>query len=144
MFGKSILWVMNKKAFTIIEILVIIAVIIILISLIVPRLRAMQDNGTLAKTKKETQIIASALESYYAFNLNHVYPPSTITLQATYLINASPKVVGNIVYDPFVATGTTEYNYLSSLNGKYYIVFSAGLTGQNQPIGVGNDSSITY
>ncbi|MEI6817889.1 MAG: hypothetical protein WCL14_14880 [Bacteroidota bacterium] len=65
----------------------------------------------------------SALESYYTFNRNKIYPPTTISLQATYLVSASPSVIANIIYDPFVTGGTTEYNYMCSSNGKYYFVF---------------------
>lgn len=135
---------MFKKAFTLIEILAVISVLGILIALAIPRFAGMQQNANLTKAQGEIQTITTAVESYYSFNPNKVYPPTTVSLQSTYLINASPQVLTKVIYDPFGATATTEYNYLGSANGKYYVIWSVGVTGINQPTSVSNNGTVGY
>ena len=133
----------KRSAFTILELIIIISILGILIAVAVPKLSGFQQNSKLVKANKEVATIAVALESYYSLN-SHLYPPSTTTLQALYLINATPKMLSSIVYDPFGATSTTEYNYLSSSNGQYYVIWSSGLVGSVQPTGISSSGVISY
>ena len=133
----------KRSAFTILELIIIISILGILIAIAVPKLSGFQQNTKLAKANKEVATITAALESYYTFN-SHLYPPSTTTLQALYLINATPKMLSSIVYDPFAGTSTTEYNYLSSSNGQYYVIWSSGLVGSVQPTGISSSGVISY
>lgn len=132
----------HKNAFTILELLVVISVLTILIGIAMPKIKGMSQNAQVAQAQKEVQTLVAALEEYKS--MNNSFPPSTITVQNSYLISANPKMITNILYDPFGATSTTEYNYLRSGNGKYYVVWSVGLTGQNQPTAISNTGAITY
>ena len=132
-----------KKAFTILEILVVIAVLAILIGIAIPRFKSMKDNGGLAQVKAELKTIRAALESYRTFDPSKVYPPSTTRLTAQYLSGSNPKVVG-VLYDPFGGTTTTEYNYLSSANGQYYVIWSVGSAGESQPTSVSDSGDIVF
>jgi len=128
-----------------IELLLVIVVLGILIGIAIPKIKGMQQNGNIVKAKKEVATIMTALESYYTFNSNS-YPVATTpitNLQATYLLNATPSMIGNLVYDPFAASNT-EYSYVSSSNGQYYIVWSVSLAGVNQPTGISNSGVISY
>jgi general secretion pathway protein G len=131
-----------KKAFTILELLVVISVLGILIGIVVPRFKGMQDNGKLTKAKGEVRSIMAALESYRTFNATQ-YPPSTTTLIASYLLAASPQII-NVLYDPFGSTTTTEYNYKCSSNGNYYVVFTQGVNATYRPTSVSDAGVITY
>lgn len=133
----------QKKSFTIIELVIVILVLTILIGITVPRIKGFQQNVNLVKASKEAVTIETALESYYMFN-SHVYPPSTSTVQTVYLTNAVPNVISNVFYDPFGATSTTEYNYLCSSNGQYYVVWSVGVSGQSQPTAISNTGDISF
>ena len=133
-----------KSAFTILELLIVISVLTILIGISTPKIKGMQQNSNLIKAQREVDTIKSALESYRTFGTTNLFPPSTTTLQATYLITSVPNLINNILYDPFGATSTTEYNYLCSSNKKYYIVWSVGVTGQNQPTAISNTGVVTY
>jgi general secretion pathway protein G len=133
-----------KKAFTIIELLVVIVLLGILIGIAVPKIKGFQQNGNLTKAQREVVTLETALESYYTFTTPHAFPPSDPAVQTNYLINFTPKMVNNIAYDPFGATSTTEYNYLCSQNGLYYVVFSKGLSGQDLPVSISNTGVITY
>jgi len=120
---------MNKKSFTILEILVVLAVVALLIGIAVPRLRGMQDQSNIARVKVELSSLKSAVESYYANISPHVYPPTTTTLGASYLVTANPQIITIPFYDPWGATSTTEYNYKLSTNGQYYVISSVGPNG---------------
>ena len=116
---------MNRKAFTLIEILVVISVLIILIGVAIPRIRGMQDAGNIARAKGELQTIQTAVESYYINQTLKVYPPTTTTIGTSFLTGATPAIISTTPpYDPWGSTTTTEYNYYR--NGSYYIISSVG------------------
>ncbi|MEI7998646.1 MAG: hypothetical protein WCH62_03985, partial [Candidatus Omnitrophota bacterium] len=102
----------NKNSFTLLELLIIISVLIILIGIIIPRIKGMQDAAIIAKVKTELQSIQSAVESYYinpGSRQTKVYPPSTVSLATNFLTNNIPQIVGAPLYDPWIPGGTTEF-----------------------------------
>ena len=102
-----------------------ISVLAIIIGIGIPKIKGFQDGAKRAQVKKELQSIEAAIQSYYTFVTPKAYPPSSSTLISTYLIDAVPKEIATVVYDPFAgSSSTTEYNYLRSANGKYYVVYS--------------------
>ena len=116
-----------KKGFTIIELLVVISVLVILIAISIPRFKGMQDSGKVAKVKKELSTMQAALESYRMNQETPAYPPTIATLGASYLATTSPQLIASALYDPLASSSTTEYNYVLSSNGAYYVVYSVGL-----------------
>lgn len=136
---------LKTNAFTLIELILVIVVLGILIGMAVPKIKAMQQNGYAVRAKREVATIMAALESYYTFNSNS-YPVATTSItnvQATYLLNATPRMISNIIYDPFAASNT-EYSYMTSSNGQYYVVWSVSLAGYSQPTGISNTGVISY
>jgi len=136
---------LKTKAFTIIELLIVITMLGILIGISVPKIKAMQQNGKTVKAQREVATIMTALESYYTFGA-HSYPVETTPmthLQLIYLLNATPNMMSSVIYDPFAAANT-EYSYVSSSNGQYYVVWSVSLAGPNPPIGIDNSGRISY
>jgi len=119
-----------KKAFTIVEILVVLAVLSVLIGVSIPRIKAMQDNSFTAKARKElAATLRPAIEAYKIHNSNAYPAPGgnyTATIAGTYLNNSAIRFISNIPYDPFGATATTEYGYRVSSNGLYWVVWSIG------------------
>lgn len=113
---------MFKKAFTILELLVVISVLVILLGIAIPRFKGMQDNANVVKTKSELKTVQAALESYYTFNRSY---PANI---GAALLAATPKILPALSQDPF--NGNAEFHYFKSDDGKYYVVFSAGLVGE--------------
>ncbi|MEI7998112.1 MAG: type II secretion system protein [Candidatus Omnitrophota bacterium] len=123
---------MLKKAFTIIEILVILSVLGILISLAIPRIKGMMDNANIVKVKGELQTLQAALESYYTFT--HTYPlkpnsSGTIYLVRDYLSVTSPQVLSTRLYDPFTTFSNVEYSYYWEPLVNSYFIWSAGVSG---------------
>lgn len=130
----------NQIGFTIIELLIVIAVISILIGIAIPRMKGMQDEANVTKAKAETRSLKAAVESYYINQNPNSYPASSTTICASTLNSASPTIVSEILYDPFLTTAT-EYNYIRSDNGRYYVIFSVGVDGVADITGI-NDAGV--
>ena len=122
-----------KKAFTIIELVIVISVLIILIGITIPSMRGMQQSGTLTKVKGELQTFQAAVESYYSNSSPNVYPGvpnfASNTIGATYLVSTTPQILNGPLYDPLNPAGSTEYGYYLSPNGQYYAISSVGPNG---------------
>jgi len=122
-----------KRGFTLIEILIVIAVIAILAGISLPYMKGMQDEGNTAKAAGELRSLATAVESFYIHN-SRSYPVQTTTVDSAWqsdtssLTTASPTIIKSVLYDPFVAGGSTEYRYATSAasGSQYYVIFSVG------------------
>lgn len=119
---------MKTKGFTLIEILIVIAVISILIGIALPRFKGMQQEGNIAKAKGELRTLQAATESYYIHNSN-TYPANLATLTSQ-----TPNLVSSVPNDPFQSTSS---NYSYKVNGGYYAIYSVG------PNGNGSVSAVT-
>jgi general secretion pathway protein G len=137
----------NRRGFTLIELLVVISVISIIIGVVIPRFKGMQDEANKTKAKAELKTLQTAIESWFVNQTPNAYPDDTSTICAAYLNTATPLIVSAPLYDPFRETGT-EYSYAISPNAAYYVVFSygpdreAGITGiddDGKLIGTDND-----
>lgn len=130
----------SRKGFTILELLIVIAVIAILVGIALPRFKGMQDEGNIARAKGELRTLQTAIESYYVHN-------NAIPTDAQ-LIAAVPNIVGTTTpKDPFVAGGATDYPIVS--NGQYFVVYSVGPNAGVAPTisaagAVGADGKVIY
>ncbi len=131
---------LNKKSQTILELFVIFAVAAILISVGLPMYKGMQNSGKLSQAQAELKTMQAAVTAYY-LNNNNTYPNSSTSLGASTLTEASPKVIRSVLYDPFIAGNSTEYGYQVSANGKYYVLYSKGPTG-NGSVSIGPNGSV--
>ena len=123
----------NTKAFTILELLVVISVLVILIGIAIPRIKGMKDAGTITKVKKELRTLMTATESYYM--MHGAYPAASgnsTSAQTDYLISENPQIIPSVLYDPFTDGGSTEYWFRLDSSGKYYVWFSSGINGVNE------------
>ncbi|MFH1645408.1 MAG: prepilin-type N-terminal cleavage/methylation domain-containing protein [Candidatus Omnitrophota bacterium] len=112
---------MRYKAFTLIEMAVVMAVIGIILGMALPHLRNMRDQGTIAKAKGELLSIQTAVESYY------IHHDNTYPVLLSDLISAVPNIISYVPTDPFSNGGPYIYNL--SENGNYYTLYSVGLGG---------------
>jgi prepilin-type N-terminal cleavage/methylation domain-containing protein len=127
----------RSKGFTIIELLIVIAVIAILIGLTLPRFRGMQEEGNIAKAKGELRTLQTAAESYYIHN-NNTYPTALSSLTS-----ATPNIIGSsLPTDPF--NGTSNYGYATDGASpvKYYVIYSIGV-GSNGSAAVSTSGTVT-
>ena len=124
---------MNKKAFTILELVIVLSVLVILIGIAIPRIKGMQQAGQIAQVKAELQTMQTAVESCYSNSAPHAYPGNpgngVNNIAANYLVSATPQIISGPFYDPFNPTSSTEYAYYISSNGAYYVISSMGPNG---------------
>ena len=120
-----------RRGFTLIEIMVVIAVIAILIGIALPRFRGMQVEGLISQAKGELRTLQTAIESYYIHN-NNAYPATgSVALQAA-LASATPSIIDYVPTDPFSAN---DYVYvMGGTNSKYYIIYSVGPGGNGSAV----------
>lgn len=115
----------GRRGFTLLELLIVIAVIAILIGIALPRFKGMQDEGNIAKAKGELRTLQTAVESYYIHN-SQTYPAALSDLVAS---STKPLIVTVVPDDPF-ATAGTDYVYVRGGTGnKYYVIYSIGPDG---------------
>jgi len=115
-----------KKAFTLIELLIVMSVVAILVALIVPSFRGMQNEAWYAKAEKEVLTLQTAIESYYRHH--NAYPVSLADLVAP---GTSPKIINSELTDPWKTDGD-HYGYKTfsvSGFGLAYVVYSKGING---------------
>jgi len=133
---------MRRKAFTLIELLIVMAVIAILIAIAIPSFRGMQNEARKTKAQGDVRVVKIAVESYYKNNGQY---PAEANYQTT-LLNASPRILEAPLYDPFGATSTTAYMYDLSTGdpatARYYVIYSVG-PASNGTAAVDNNGTVT-
>lgn len=123
-----------KKGFTLIEMLIVMAVVSILIAIIIPSYRGMQQDAWIAKAEKELQTLQVAVESFYRHNDR--YPTTLLELT-----QASPKIITKLLDDPWkteTVDGKDTYGYhAGNVNGfgNYYIIYSKSIDGTDSTSG---------
>ncbi len=137
---------MGKKGFTIIELLIVIAVIAILVGIALPRFKGMRDEGNIAKAKGELRTLQTAVESY---RIHDGAYPAAAGWQDT-LIAAKPQIISAAMVDPFGAASAQYVLVLSSgTTGHFYAIYSVGpvagasVTGVDDTTGAVTESAIT-
>ncbi len=115
---------MGKKGFTIIELLIVIAVIAILVGIALPRFKGMRDEGNIAKAKGELRSLQTAVESY---RIHYGAYPATGATWQTVLTSAIPQIISAALIDPFSSPAAQYPLVLSSgISGNFYAIYSVG------------------
>jgi len=120
-----------KRAFTLIELMIVMAVIAILVGIALPRFKGMRQEANITKAHGELRTLKIAMESY-AMHHSNTYPAGHISPYATYL-DAScapgPQLIHSVLNDPF--DSANEYYYIlgDDPDGDYYAICSKGPDG---------------
>ncbi|MFO7534120.1 MAG: type II secretion system protein [Kiritimatiellia bacterium] len=134
---------MNKRGFSLLELIVVMAVVGLLASLTLPTLVAAREKARVAKVKVELRQIELALESYYESHA--CYPPVRVSCnsserdhwcqlppelaQGGFLSGSLKKGLSSALEDPFNPGHTYKYAAIGpySLNGarqeEYFALF---------------------
>lgn len=116
----------ESKGFTLIELIIVMAVIAVLLSAVIPAFQGMRAEGDISKAEMELQTLKTAVISYRRHN--GAYPANI----AAALTGAKPKILSEILKDPFATDATTTpdtYGYSTANDasfGDYFIIYSQG------------------
>ncbi len=141
---------LSRKAFTLIELLIVVAIIAILAAIAVPNFLEAQTRSKVSRTRADMRTMATALESYAVDN-NNKYPPEYINsgfatdgareLHAQKHLTTPISYITSILLDPFKSRAAwgdqgyyRYYNYLE----RYGILldFAAAMDPDGSPPGV--------
>jgi len=111
-----------KRGFTLLEVLLVLAIIGIIAGIAIPGLVNMSARNNNTKVKADIRSLQVALESYYLHN-SSAYPSALSDITA-----AAPVIVKTLPKDPY-SPSQAVYGYNRSPNAKYYVIFSAGPSG---------------
>jgi prepilin-type N-terminal cleavage/methylation domain-containing protein len=113
---------MKKRGFTLIELIIVIAIIGLLAVIVLVALNTAKAKSRDASRKTTVHQIESALELYYADNAS--YPPSDFNAPesvgnlSTYIV---PKYIPSISYDDTNVSGGVYYRPASPVTNTYLI-----------------------
>ncbi len=120
-----------KRAFTLIELMIVMAVIAILVGIALPRFKGMREEANITKAHGECRALRIAMESY-AMHHDNTYPATSFSPYTDYLNGTNckpgPQLIESALYDPFAAA-STEYYYILGTDTDYYAICSKGLDG---------------
>jgi len=136
MFGRIAYGLKNRKGFTLVELLVVVAIIAILAAALIPRLLGYTDRARQARAMSDLGTMKTVIETYTADQGNGVYPSIKTT---------DPNYVGTILKNGGInwldanTTGGIKdpwgypyyYDTYTDTNGNvHYIVVSPGKDGK--------------
>jgi type II secretion system protein G len=123
------------KGFTILEILVVLAVLAILIGMAVPRIKGMQDQAGITRAKSEVRAIQAALESYKINNGSYLPIREDAGWgrgmgQLSDLLSGSgPQLISTEnLKDPW---GNDYMIFAPNNDPQYYVIYSSGPSNPN-------------
>jgi general secretion pathway protein G len=138
----------NKRGFTLVEVLVVTAIIAILAAVLIPRLLGYTDRAREARAISDIRTIKTIIEAYTADEGSGIYPSGMSLDFATGLYKKGPDYIGTILqkhgikwYDIMTPGGITDpwgkpYFYARYVgaddNQIHYILFSTGKDGKIQ------------
>lgn len=117
-------------AFTLIEIIIGMAVIAVIIAAVIPSFQGMQQEGELSKVSAELQTLKTAVISYHRHNGSY---PADID---TALTGSTPRLITETLEDPYKTDTTTTpntYGYTTGTDtsfGDYFFIYSKGPDGK--------------
>lgn len=126
----------KNRGFTLLEILVVIAVIGILMAVLIPRFTGIQTDAKKKQALSELRSLKTAVEIYR--NNNNAYPAAATW--DSLLVAETNRVIDEVPNDPFRAAGN-KYTYgLDTTAGSYYVIYSYGPDGTAGTITVASDA----
>lgn len=118
----------GKRGFTLLEVLIVIAIVIIIAGIALPRFIGVSEEGKRARAKGDLRVLQTAVESYI---LNKNLLPSCTTAGCANLEETDPIIVSDFAQfkDPF-ATNAALYDYATASNAttgrRFYVFWSVG------------------
>lgn len=127
----------RSGGFTLVEMLIVIAILAILYAMAAANVMGMQYEAKIARVKGDLKTLELALNSYFK---NHNSCPDKAGYQTTLMLSRANILTANLT-DPFAANVNTQYSYNTSGNKYYYVAYSVGL-GRRGSATVGNNGMV--
>ena len=105
----------NKKGFTLIEMLVVIAIIAVLVSVIIPTVTSATDKAKAATDAANLRSALGALNSEILVN-NEIAEPFIVAMEPT----ESKLYPGSKLYVVYTVPGIIDVYYVDTAKGEYY------------------------
>lgn len=123
---------LDKNGFTLVELVIVMAVIALILSIAIPNFRSMQQEGQLTKAEGDLDTLKIALTSYWRNN-SQTYPANIHTALTT----AIPSVITKALADPWLTdAANVTYGYTKATDatfGDYFFVYTKGLKADTAP-----------
>ena len=113
----------TKGAFTLIELIIVMAIIAILASLVLAAAGSVQKKGARSRTEAEIKAVEDALESYKSDNGD--YPSNSSSGSAT-LLTALMPTTGTKVYFEFKSKYTNAQGWIDPFGLNYNYIYTNG------------------
>ena len=114
----------RTKAFTLIELLIVISIIAILASLVLAAAGSVQKKGARSRTESEISAVAAALESYKADNGD--YPSNSSANSSLNLVTNLMPSGGGKIYFEFKAKSTNSQGWIDPFGNPYCYIYTNG------------------
>jgi len=113
---------MKKRGFTMVEVIIVVAIIAILASIIVPKMSGSRDSAKLKACHQNIRLIKLAMEMYANDNGSY-FPPSNPSYSCAYLVPNYLKAA------PVCPTGHPYLIAINSPTAGNAMVYAAGFSG---------------
>jgi len=131
------------RGFSLVELVIVMAVIALILSIAIPNFRSMQQDANLTRAEGDLETLKMAVVSYWR-QADFVWPANLHSA----LTSATPAVITETLNDPWLTDSTNKtYGFLTGTDpvfGPYFMVYTKGPLADTLPTWDGPNQKVTY